>query len=168
MTSACWRGDRIAASLLASVHTELAQAQHSTGLAVSLFPTAPPTIGCAPCKSYPAPIAGQYSAAPCRPTALELTDSEKVWPTRRCSPSMSRRQAAALPAACLPTWPCFESLRAGTATQTHKSASVGSMATGKQYHSLLVPMLHGRPPSAQGPRYNSPGELSRDKGHRGA
>jgi hypothetical protein len=160
ITSACWRGDRIAASMLTSVHTEWHRLSTTLAWQRVYFPRhPPPTIGCVPCKFNPAPIAGRYSAAPCRPTALELADSEKVWPSLRCSPSMSRRQAAALPA-CLALLRVLE----GPAPRP-KPSSLQVWVLWPQ-ESNITARTHAPwlPSSAQGSWYSSPGERSRDTG----
>ena len=65
-------------------------------------------------------------AAPCTPSALELTDSEKVWPSRSCVFLLPPCLGGKPPHCDLPAWPaclpacllaaCSQSSLAGTAT----------------------------------------------------
>jgi hypothetical protein len=91
-------------------------------------------------------------AAPCTPSALELTDSEKVWPSRSCVFLLPPCLGGKPPHCDLPAWPaclpacllaaCSQSSLAGTATSNPPQVckcGLGSLATGKQYITTPCP-----------------------------
>jgi hypothetical protein len=98
ITTPCQRGDRIAASMLTSVHTD------GVAQAFSLL-HGPPRLAARTAPPDQRQSKRGVRAAPCTPSALELTDSEKVWPSRSCVFLLPPCLGGKPPHGDLPAWP---------------------------------------------------------------
>jgi hypothetical protein len=103
-------------------------------------------------------------AAPCTPSALEFTDSEKVWPSRSCVFLLPPCLGGKPPRCDLPAWPacllaCSQSNLASTATSNHPpSVQVWVRFYGHRkaiYHDPM-PMLMLTRPSVHPSRAGAP------------
>jgi hypothetical protein len=98
ITTPCQRGDRIAASMLTSVHTD------GVAQAFSLL-HGPPRLAARTAPPDQRQSKRGVRAAPCTPSALELTDSEKVWPSQSCVFLLPPCLGGKPPHGNLPAWP---------------------------------------------------------------